>query len=243
MAALLVDTYIDFEYIDTGFSMTTDAEIEFVNAYIYAPIGTCRQLRELPENEVNVILQALQEVYPVSESGGMYIQKISFNINPVSLRENITEMATVPIGWLKVDRTTDRIRTLIVVASTQEHYQEVGLLCRECLISLSQAVFDPSSHPPLPGDDSDVSPSDVKRMIARYVESEYKGSSGKEIRRCVNSTLDLANKVTHDRSSEYRDVLLCVQATLNVVGLLAVISGKVDFATNDNGETYTIDSE
>ena len=32
LSALLTDAYLDFEYLDTGFSMTSDAEVHLVNA-------------------------------------------------------------------------------------------------------------------------------------------------------------------------------------------------------------------
>ena len=32
LSALLADAYVEFHYLDTRFSMTSDAEIEFVNA-------------------------------------------------------------------------------------------------------------------------------------------------------------------------------------------------------------------
>ena len=228
LSALLADAYVEFQYLDTGFSMTSDAEIEFVNAAIYAPIPTCKALRGLTEKDHDLILDALREVWPATEAGGTFIQRISFHINTDSFRDEFTHLFTSPTGWQRVDRTMERIRELLVTASTEEHFQEVGVLCREGLISVAQAVFDSKQHPPLPNDDTNVSDTDVKRMLARYVASEYRGPSGKEIRKCVDSTVDLANKATHRRNSSYRDAALCAQATLNVVGLAALLSGKRD---------------
>ena len=228
LSALLVDAYVDFEYLDTGFSMTSDAEFDLHNAAIYAPISACKALRDIPQEDENLILGALQEVWPTSQSGGMAIQSVSYNINKDSLGDDLNHLFTDPIGWQRVDRTMDRIRELLATASTQEQFQEVGVLCRDGLISLAQAVFDSERHPPLPDDNTDVSDTDVKRMIARYVASECPGASSQEVRKCVNSAVDLANKVTHRRTSAYRDAALCVQATFNVIGLIAIISGKRD---------------
>ena len=44
LAALLADAHVDFEYLDTGFSITSDAEISFVNAAIQAPLPACKAL-------------------------------------------------------------------------------------------------------------------------------------------------------------------------------------------------------
>lgn len=228
LSALLADANADFEYLDTGFSMTSDAEIDFVNAAIYAPIPACKALRELSKKDQETILDALREVWPASEAGGMYIRDVSYNINKDSLRDGLTHLFSNPLGWQRVDRTMDRIRELLTTASTEEHFQEVGVLCREGLISVAQAVFDPRQHPSLLNDNADVSDTDVKRMIARYVAVECSGSSDQEVRRCVNSAVDLANKVTHRRTSDYRGAALCAQAAFNVIGLIALISGKRD---------------
>ena len=227
LSALLAEAYIDFEYLDTGFS-TSGARIGFVNAAIYAPIPACKALRELGKEDQDRILDALREVWPASEASGMYIGDVSYNINRDSLRDGLTHLFSNPLGWQRVDRTMDRIRGLLTIASTEEHFQEVGVLCREGLISVAQAVFDPGQHPPLPNDNAEVSETDVKRMIARYVAVECSGASDQEVHRCVNGAIDLANKVTHSRTSDYRGAALCAQATFNVIGLISLISGKRD---------------
>lgn len=241
LSALLTDAYVDFRYLDIGFSVTSEAKFHLVHAGIYVPISSCKALRELSHADEDVIRDALQEAWPASEAGGTLIQSISYNINKDSLSDGLTCLFTNPVGWQRVDRTMNRIRELLTTASTEEQFQEVGVLCREGLISVSQAVFDERQHPPLPGDNTDVSTSDVKRMIARYVASECPGASSREVRKCVNSAVDLANKMTHKRTSIYRDAALCAQATFNVIGLIAIISGKRDRAARQlqgvEGET------
>ncbi len=241
LAALLTDAHVEFEYVDMGFSLTSDAHIELVNAIIYASISSCKALRELSKEDEGVILDSLREAWPASEAGGMYVQSVWYNINKDSLRDGLTHLFTNPVGWQRVDRTMDRIRELLTTVSTEEQFREVGVLCREGLISVAQAVFDERQHPPLPDDNTDVSASDVKRMIARYVASQCPGASSREVRKCVNSAVDLANKVTHRRTSVYRDAALCAQATFNVIGLIAIISGKRDRAARQlqgvEGET------
>ena len=228
LSALLVQAYVDLEYLDTGFSMTSDAEFHLYNANIFAPISDCRKLRELSDEDQGIILGALQDAWPATEAGGMIIRSITFSINKDSLSDDLTHLFANPVGWQRVDRTMDRIRELLNTASTEEQFQEVGVLCREGLISVAQAVFVASLHPPLPNDITDVSDSDSKRMIARYVASEYPGASSQEVRKCVNSSVDLANKVTHRRTSTYRDAALCAQATFNAIGLVAILSGRRD---------------
>ena len=228
LSVLLADAYVDFELLDVGFLNNSDAVTAIVNGAMYAPISACMVLRDLSQEDQDAILEALREVWPLTEASGMYLSKVSYNISRDSLRDELTHLFTSPTGWQRVDRTMNRIRELLTIASTEEHFQEVGVLCREGLISVAQAVFDPTQHPPVPNDSTDVSDTDVKRMLARYVAVEYLGASGQEFRKCVNSTLDLANKVTHRRTSDYRGAALCAQATFNVVGLISLIAGKRD---------------
>jgi hypothetical protein len=44
-------------------------------------------------------------------------------------------------GWENVDRTVGEIRRRLAEAQTAEQFQAVGLLCREALTSLGQAVY------------------------------------------------------------------------------------------------------
>ncbi len=228
LVALLADARVNLEYLDYLISMTSDAEHVLTHASIYAPISACKALRELPEGDKDAILDALREVWPLNEGGGIIIQGISYHIDKDSLTDDLTHLFTSPIGWQRVDRTMDSIRELLTTASTEEQCQGVGLLCRDGLVSMAQAVFDPMQHPPLPNDKTEISNTDVKRMMARYVASECSGASSKEIRKSVNAAVDLANKVTHGRTSDYRDAALCAQTTFNVIGLIAIISGKRD---------------
>ena len=228
LAALLADSYVDFEYLRTVFPVTSDAEVDLVKAIVYAPIHTCKSLRELSKEDQDTIAYALRDVWPASEAGGMHIHDVSYRINKDSLRDGLTHLFANPLGWQRVDRTMDRIRELLTTASTEEHFQEVGVLCREGLISVAQAVFEPRQHPSLPSDNTEASNTDVKRMISRYVAVECSGASYQEVRRCVDSAVDLANKVTHTRTSDYRGAAFCAQATFNVIGLIALISGKRD---------------
>jgi hypothetical protein len=72
-----------------------------------------------------------------------------------------------PTGWTRVDRSVAEVRKRLENAATEEQFQAVGLLCRETLISLGQAVYDAELHRTLDG----VTPSDTdaKRMLEAYI--------------------------------------------------------------------------
>lgn len=139
---------------------------------------------------------------------------------------NVAGSLREPTGWERVDRVIDKIRQGLANGVNEEDFQSVGLLCREALISLSQAVFDPAVHPSLDG----VKPSDTdaKRMLEAYIEKELSGSSNEAARKYAKAALDLANGLQHSRTASFRDAAVCVEATTSVVNLIAIISGRRD---------------
>lgn len=63
---------------------------------------------------------------------------------------------TIPgtLGWDRVNRALDRGRKILAEAANEEDFQNVGLSCREALISPGQVVWDLASdfrYPVAPG--------------------------------------------------------------------------------------------
>ena len=131
-----------------------------------------------------------------------------------------------PTGWSRVDRSVGEVRDRLAAATNEEHFQAVGLLCREVLISVAQAVYDRVRHPPVDG--VEPSETDAKRMIEAYIAVELAGGAHKEARKHSRSALDLANVLQHRRTATFRDAALCVEATTSVVNVLAVVAGRRD---------------
>lgn len=138
--------------------------------------------------------------------------------------ERILEPNPEPTGWERVDRCIDKVIYHLETAKTEEDFQVVGLLCREALISLAQAVYDPSVHKNTDG----VKPSetDAKRMLENYFSTELPGSSNEELRKHAKASLNLANNLQHKRTANFRDASLCSEATRTVVNIVAILSGK-----------------
>ncbi len=131
-----------------------------------------------------------------------------------------------PTGWARVDRGVDAFITSLEVASVEEEFQTVGLLCRETLISLAQAVYEPEIHAPVDG--TTPSKTDAKRMLDGYFAKELKGRSNEAARKHARAALALANELQHRRTATFRDATLCTEATRSVVNIVAIISGKHD---------------
>jgi hypothetical protein len=132
--------------------------------------------------------------------------------------------ATEPTGWPRVDRGVDAVRKRLETARNEEESQTVGLLCRETLISLAQAVYDPAKHSGADG----VTPSstDAYRMLEAYFGAELAGGSNDATRSHAKASLKLANELQHRRTANLRDAALCMEATRSVVNIVAIISGR-----------------
>lgn len=128
----------------------------------------------------------------------------------------------LPTGWERVDREAAEIRTLMARAKDEEQYQAIGLLCRELLISTSEAVFDAAKHPTVDG--VPASKTDAKRMFEAFIQASLSGSSNDFLRKQVRAAYDLAVHLQHRRTASFRDAAICVEATQSVVNMIAIIA-------------------
>lgn len=133
------------------------------------------------------------------------------------------EVFDEPTGWPKVDRQMGEVRQRLREASNEEQFQAVGLLCREALISLAQAVYVAERHPTLDG--VPASDTDAKRMLEAFIAVEFAGGANEEARSYAKASLRLALALQHDRTADFKTAALCAEATASVVNLVGVISG------------------
>jgi hypothetical protein len=130
----------------------------------------------------------------------------------------------VVTGWQRVDRTVTHLRQQLAKAETEEQFQAVGLLCREALISLAQAVFKPDEHPTLDG--VAASDTDAKRMLEAYIAASLSGGSNEHVRKHARAALGLALHIQHKRTAAFRDAALCSEATTSVINQIAILAGR-----------------
>lgn len=139
-------------------------------------------------------------------------------------REEQAEVFVEPTGWAKVDRQMGEIRLRLSEATAEEQFQGVGHLCREALISLAQAVYDREKHPTL--DEVEPSATDAKRMLQAYIAVELPGAGNADARKHARAAFDFANSVQHDQAASFLDAALCVEATLSVIRVVAIVAGR-----------------
>jgi len=165
---------------------------------------------------------------PTYQSRRKYItelfQALIDNLMLLTQRKSIERVE--PTGWVRVDRNVEKIIHLLESAANEEDFQAVGLLCREAIISLAQAVYNPELHQSL--DDINPSETDAKRMLESYISSELAGSSNEELRKYAKNAYQLAIVLQHKRTASFREAALCVEANRSLINIVAIISGRRD---------------
>jgi len=143
-------------------------------------------------------------------------------IDAISRRSSLPSEPREPTGWERVDRALSKARMQLETASAEEDCQAIGLLCREIIISLAQAVYDPAIHESLDG----VRPSetDANRMLEGYIGHAFPGTSNKEIRAHARASLALALNLQHRRTATRQLAALCVEATASTTAVISIIA-------------------
>ena len=234
LAELLANARATDNLLDVGFR--GEEAIAIGEVTLWFPASAEISVQGLTSDDKGVIWEALVE----AGGYGYGLQSVYYMIDWDSLGDGLLVLFDSSTGWEKVDLTMAELRKQLDAAATPVAFQSVGVPCREELISLAQAVFDPQRDPALDGDVQDCSPTDFKRMLKRYLAAEMKGEANKEIRKCVKSAYDfatsaydLANRVQHDPNANYRNAALCVQATFSVVGLIQIMAGQLNRGSED----------
>jgi hypothetical protein len=165
---------------------------------------------------------------PSYQSRGIYLGNLFQPLLDTlsSMLQHHTPELIEPTGWVRVDRSIDKVSQQLSNSKDEEDFQSTGLLCREIIISLAQAVYIPDLHNP--NDDIAPSDTDAKRMLENFISIELSGGSNEELRRYVKNAYQLAVVLQHKRSANFREAALCVEATRSLVNIIALISGQRD---------------
>ena len=143
-------------------------------------------------------------------------------IAALSRRSTVSLPEREPTGFERVDRAMGKARSQFELASDEEDYQAIGLLCREVIISLAQAVFDPAIHETLDG--VTASATDANRMLEAYIGHVFPGGSNKEVRAHARASLALALNLQHRRTATKQLAALCVEATASTTAVILIIA-------------------
>ena len=165
--------------------------------------------------------------FPTYQERRVYVREIYDSL--LALFEESDESKIVDIkvdlsDWEKIKRNIVEVKNRESQASVEEQFQVVGMLCREVIISLAQAVFIPDRHPSTDG--VEISKTDAKRMLEAYLAVNLAGQEYEELRAYAKTTNKLANTLTHKRTATKREMLLCTSATLALINFIGIIEDK-----------------
>jgi hypothetical protein len=211
----------DWVFYDQRFNLLHGPDEEFVRFLCETVHPTVRSNTEEALRLVALYNEQLRrdgwELYQAGDISG----------RPVFAATRVAHEAQIfpePTGWPKVDRQVDEIRLRLREAEREEQFQSVGHLCREALISLAQAVYDRVRYPPTDG--VEPSATDAKRMLEAVFAVELPGAAYGDARKHARAAFDMANGLQHDRAATFRDAALCAEATVSVVRIVAIVSGR-----------------
>ena len=137
---------------------------------------------------------------------------------------NFVRAAPEPTLWEKVDRQVKAMREQVARADSEEEYQAVGHLGREVMISLAQAVIDPSEA--IGEDGKFPSTTDATRLLDVYLNKTLSGRGNEELRRAVRGVVKATSAVLHDRRATPKDAALVaelVSASVHLMHILATM--------------------
>ena len=203
---------------------TNDFNDDFNILYAEVDLEDYEELRRISEDAegrfaFNSIASTITEIGP-------YVRVIAceLQLEHPELQWRPETRTVEPTGWKRIDRGIFTVKEQLANASSEEEFQTIGLLCREVLISLAQAVYNPAIHGSI--DETTPSETDAYRMLAAYIAQEMSGGENEAARRFTKSLLVFANALQHKRTAEYRDAALCVEASTSLVNAIAIISGR-----------------
>lgn len=165
--------------------------------------------------------------YPSYQSRRVFINNL---VNAV-----IVEIGKIEVGELheieisgrqRLDRTIREIRYRFSEAKNEEQFQAIGVLCRDALVTLAQEVYVDEKYKAYC--DKVPSTTDAKRMIDAFLQCELLGSVNETLRRYAKAANDLANELTHKRTANKKDTIICINATFSIVDIVLAIFDDID---------------
>jgi hypothetical protein len=211
----------DWIFTDSRFNLLRCADEELLRFLVETVHPVVRHdaavARELVARYNSCLKHDGWEMYEAGEMAG----------RPVFRARRLNGRAIVfpePTGWAKVDRQIQEARSALIAASSEEQFQSVGLLSREALISVGQHCYSPQRHKPVDG--TVPTATDAKRILEAIMVTELAGASNDEARAHARAAVKLADALQHKRTADFRMAALCLEATVSVVNILAVLFGR-----------------
>jgi hypothetical protein len=107
-------------------------------------------------------------------------------------------------------------------AQSELDFQNIGNSCREAILTLAQAVYDPAAHKHPEG--KAVSSGDAGGMLDAYLSTTMTGKGNATARALVRAAETFASSVTHDRAGTAAEARMAVEATSFLFTMIQIIA-------------------
>jgi hypothetical protein len=127
--------------------------------------------------------------------------------------------------WTVLDGEITELREAFAGADSSTDYGNMARQCREIFVSLADAAYDENRHGPVPSDGGNV-----KVRLEAVIRAEARGSANEHMRAMAFKSLNLANKLQHDKAvtrAEAANVADVTLVTAQVVRRLVDQGGAV----------------
>ena len=114
------------------------------------------------------------------------------------------------------------MREQLTWAASEEAYQTVGHLGREVMISLAQAVIDPSEA--IGDDGRRPSSTDAGRLLEAYMSTRCLAAVTRPYGRAVRAVVQATSAVLHDRNATRKDATLAAELVSSSVHLVHILA-------------------
>ncbi|MBI2271774.1 MAG: hypothetical protein HYU69_15645 [Bacteroidetes bacterium] len=180
------------------------------------------------ENIKGAIQQRLEEY------SGKYIadSRVFPNLNKFQILKNTYVPINTP--WADINQDQGHLLELLRSAKETIDYQNIGNASRTLLQKFANHIFDPKKHT-TDAKDANGKPIDLgddkfKNRLHTYIRCELGGHSNKELRdfalnliSTAESSVDLANKLTHDLKAGSMLAESCVISTMTAISIVKLI--------------------
>jgi hypothetical protein len=143
-----------------------------------------------------------------------------------------SEIKPVYTKWEEINLGQVKLINLLKTSSDSFDFMNIGNTSRSILLKVSNLIFDNLKHKP--NDPKiDVGPDKYKNRLHSYVKAELSGDSNRELRQfaesaidTIETSIDLANTLTHKTESERIFAEVCVIGTISTISIIKLIENK-----------------
>ncbi len=118
------------------------------------------------------------------------------------------------------------VSKLLDEATELEHFQSIGVQCRETLIELANEIYEPE----MCDEEEQPKGSDFKKKSELFIKYYLNGPDNSDyrtyIKKMAEATWDYANKITHSSSATIYEASTCVTLCISIITVYENIRTK-----------------